>query len=185
MPRWPIPRASCGAGVHGVRGSGLVVVELLEHLLHVGELLLGLLDRLLELLQALLLGDLLVALCVLLEAVVLDLLARVLDLAEAERGGRALEEVAEFGERLEVLLFAGGGVSAGRARRERVEAGSQVGVHLLKGALGLCEEVIDDALGELAVVVVVHLEDLLERVLVDAVLGAGDGHDAVLALLVN
>ena len=46
MPRWPIPRASCGAGVHGVRGSGLVVVELLEHLLHVGELLLGLLDRL-------------------------------------------------------------------------------------------------------------------------------------------
>lgn len=84
----------------------LVFVELLEDLLHVVELLLGLLDGRLELLQALLLRYVLLAFFILLLAVVLDLLARVFDLAQAESGGRALEEVAELGERLEVLLLA-------------------------------------------------------------------------------
>ena len=99
--------------------------------------------------------------------------------------------MAEFGERLEVFFLAGEEVCQRGVcvcpRYGGVQAVcSQVGVHLLKGALCLCEEVVDDALGELAVVVVVHLEDLLEGILVDAVFGAGDGHDAaVLALLAN
>lgn len=54
--------------------SRLVVVELLQHLLHVVELLLRLLDRRLQQLETLLLCDIVRALCVLLLAVVLDLL---------------------------------------------------------------------------------------------------------------
>lgn len=88
-------------------GSGLVVVELLEDFFHFFEFRLGLLDGFVELLEAFFFGDVLVAFCVFLEAVVLDLLARVFDLAEAERGGGALEEVAEFGECLEVFFLAG------------------------------------------------------------------------------
>ena len=37
----------------------------------------------------------------------------------------------------------------------------QVGLHLLKGAIGLSKEVVDDRLAEIALVfVIVHLEDL-------------------------
>ncbi len=51
-------------------------------------------------------------------------------------------------------------------------------VHLLEGAVRLAKEVIDDALAEFALaVVVVHLEDLLESVCVDDVFGAGNRHD--------
>jgi hypothetical protein len=57
------------------RASFVVVVELFEDLFNLVELVLGLLDDLLELLQALLLGDVFCARLVLLLAVVLDLLA--------------------------------------------------------------------------------------------------------------
>ena len=60
------------------------------------------------------------------------------------------------------------------------EAGdAQVCIHLDEGALGLGEEVVDDALGELALsLVLVHLEDLLEGRLVDGIFCAGNRHDA-------
>ena len=81
------------------------MVELLQNLLDVGELCLGLLDNLGQILLRLLLGDVFCA-CVVLElAVVLDLLARVFDFGEAERSGRALEEVAELTKLLEVLAL--------------------------------------------------------------------------------
>ena len=60
------------------------------------------------------------------------------------------------------------------------EAGdAQVCIHLDEGTLGLGEEVVDDALGELALsLVLVHLEDLLEGRLVDGIFCAGNRHDA-------
>lgn len=88
------------------RGSFLVVVELLEHLFDLVELVLGLLDDLVKALQRLVLLDVLCACLVLQLAVVLDLLARVLDLGQAEGGRGALEEVAELAERLKLLLLA-------------------------------------------------------------------------------
>jgi hypothetical protein len=70
------------------------------------ELVLGLLDDLVEALQRLVLLDVLCACLVLQLAVVLDLLARVLDLGKAEGSRGALEEVAELAQRLKLLLLA-------------------------------------------------------------------------------
>lgn len=158
-----------------------VLVELLEHVLDLGELGLGLLDDALELLLGLLFGDVLGARVVLERAVVLDLLTRVLDLGEAEGGGRAFEEVAELAQRLEVLALLLFSAACQRvACAGAATGGSQVLVHLLEGAVGLAEEVKDDALAELAVdLVLVHLEDLLKGRRVDAVLCARDRHDAL------
>jgi hypothetical protein len=92
-----------------------VLVEDLEHFLDLGELRLGLGNDLLQFLAGLLLGDVLGAGIVLERAVVLDLLARVLDFGEAQRGRGAFEEVAELAECLEVvalLLLSVCGVSA-------------------------------------------------------------------------
>lgn len=82
-----------------------VLVEVLEHLLDLGKLRLRLRDGGLELLAALLLGDVLDARLVLLGAKVLDLLARVLYFCEAKRGRGALEKVAELTKRLEVVAL--------------------------------------------------------------------------------
>jgi hypothetical protein len=60
---------------------------------------------------------------------------------------------------------------------------AQIGVHLHKGALGLGKEVVDDALAELALnLVLVHFENLLEGRGVDAVFCAGNRHDALAAV---
>jgi hypothetical protein len=87
--------------------SFVVVVKLLEHLLDLVELVLGLLDDLIQLLQAIFLSDVFCACLVLHLTIVLDLLARVLDFGEAQGRRRTLEEVAELAKRLEVLLLAG------------------------------------------------------------------------------
>ena len=44
---------------------------------------------------------------------------------------------------------------------------SQIRVHLLKGTPGLLEEIEDDTLAEIALVVVVHLQDLLKSRSID------------------
>lgn len=54
--------------------------------------------------------------------------------------------------------------------------------HLIEGALGLVEEPVDDALAEVAVVVVVHLEDLFKGRLVDAFIHLGEGRRRLLGL---
>jgi hypothetical protein len=122
--------------------SRLVVIELLQHLLHVIELLLRLLDGRPQQLEALLLCDIVGALCILLLAVVLDLLTRVFDLCEAEGGGRALEEVAELRERLQVLLLATDGSVGGHICAERQRRGAAgiawVGSAGSVGLTGLC-----------------------------------------------
>lgn len=51
-----------------------------------------------------------------------------------------------------------------------LEADIHAAVHLLKGALGLCEEVVDDALTEVSLIfIVVHLENLFKGGRVDNV----------------
>ena len=85
------------------------LVVLAQPLLDLGELALGLLDNLLEVLEALVVvGDVFRAVGALVGAEVLDLLAAVFDFGHAERGARAFEEVAERGQLCEVTLFAGG-----------------------------------------------------------------------------
>lgn len=76
------------------------------------------------------------------------------------------------------------GMSSGAREEAWKESGCRLGfgnvqicVHLLKGALGLGEEVVYYALAEIPLVVVVHLEDLLERRGIDLVLCAGNRHD--------
>jgi hypothetical protein len=55
---------------------------------------------------------------------------------------------------------------------------SQLLVHLLEGLICLAKEVVDNALAELALdLVLVHLENLLKGGWVDLVLGTRDGHD--------
>ena len=162
------------------RSFVVVVVELLEHLLNLVELVLGLVDDLLELLQSIFLLDVFCACLVLQLAVVLDLFARVLYFGKAEGRRRALQEVAKLAECLEVLLLA---TRESAVYPSRKLENAQIGVHLGKGALGLSEEVIDDALAELAVdLVLVHLEDLLEGRGVDGVFCAGNRHDALAAV---
>ena len=57
-----------------------------------------------------------------------------------------------------------------KKRRTGSEVGLQCGVHLREGGVGLLEETVDYAPAELPLVfVVVHLQDLLERDLIDAV----------------
>lgn len=114
--------------------------------------------------------------------------------------------MAELRERLQVLLLAAdalvGGcrwIQATYAPKDRDGVqrtlcgwaargrwGLQVRVHLDEGRLRLREEVVHKTLAELALVlVIVHFEDLLKSRAVDAVLGAGNGHDVKVAALSN
>lgn len=169
----------------------IIVVKLLQYLGDVGKLRLRLLDDLGQLFAALFLCDVICARIVLELTVVLDLLARILDFGEAERGGRALEEVTELAELLKrfrvVFLAAALRVSRSRSRcclASHVQH-SQLAVHFLEGRVGLGEEVVDDALAELALVlIVVHLENLLKGGGVDGIFGTSNGH-YVAALLGN
>ncbi len=130
-------------------------------------------------------------------AVVLDLLTALLDLAEAYRGRRALEEVPQIGELLKVSTVASRGNITVRAqknpaiffffetkreglwpgcmkekeRRERfAQAHSQLLLHFLEGGFGLVEEPLDYAAAEcLFIVALIHLKDLLESRLVDVI----------------
>jgi hypothetical protein len=87
------------------------------------------------------------------------------------------------------LVAAGRGkVSSGASNVERTLGGGQGAclqgvVHLGEGLLGLLEEAKDDGPAELALVlVVVHLQDLLEGHGVDAVAQVGQADGALLAL---
>ena len=110
-------------------GRGLVVVEFPQHLLDVLELLLGLRDRLGQALEALFVVRLVVrARLVLVCAKVLYLLAAVLHLGQAERGRRALEEVAEFTELLEIFaLVLLSAPALARARHHDAQLSHKVG----------------------------------------------------------
>lgn len=61
---------------------------------------------------------------------------------------------------------------------------AQVIVHLVERAVGLLEEVEDDALAELSLLlVIVHLEDLLKGCDIDSVAKIGESAGTLLALL--
>lgn len=83
-----------------------VVVVDFEDLLDLLKFLLGLRNSPPELVTALLFGDVFVACFVLERAKVLYLFARVLYFGKAERSRRALEEVAQLAELLEVAIVA-------------------------------------------------------------------------------
>ena len=89
----------------GIPSSIFVLVKLLEDVLDLCKLLLGLLDDLCQIFLSLLFCNVLEACVVLQLAIMLDLLARVLDFGKAEGGGRALEEMAELTKLLEVLAL--------------------------------------------------------------------------------
>lgn len=137
-------------------------------------------------------------------AEMLDLFTRVLNFGEAEGCGAAFEEVAERGELGEVFLFAAKRRKVSRCERRKVkgvgdmsmwwngvredECGVRWGkekyvrlqktIHLAECALGLGEEVVDNALGKLPLLlVVVHLKDLLKCGRVNRVACAGNRHD--------
>lgn len=113
-------------------------------------------------------------------AVVLDLLTRLLDLVEAECGRRALEEVTQRGEFRQLLLVSGWGMLAGC--RDLSEEYLQSLAHLVEGALRLIEETVHNTLAEVAVIIVVHLEDLFEGRLVDALVHLVEGGRCLVVL---
>ena len=95
----------------------------------------------------------------------LDLLARVFDFCQAERGGGAFEEMAEGGEGFEVFFFAGGGdgmldfgvVWKGGMRGEEKEYLQRI-IHFGECLFGLLEKSKDYGFAKLALIlVVVHL----------------------------
>ena len=109
-------------------------------------------------------------------AVVLDLFAVILDFGQTKCCATTLEEVTEGAELGEILLFTVGKrvslVSCfytppiGRS----FERYAHVLIHLVERAVGLLEEVEDDAPAELSLVlIVVHLEDLLKGCDIDVV----------------
>lgn len=83
--------------------------------------------------------------------VVLHRLAAVAHLDDTDGGRRALEEVTKRRELFEVLLRTG-----------LVDEHVQGIVHLLKRRLGLLEVVVYQALAEIAIVFLVHLQQLIE-----------------------
>jgi len=74
-------------------------------------------------------------------------------------------------ERVELDHVVYGRLESGRVGRPQpLDHDLQAGLHLLESSFSLVEEAVDDAAGKFALVfVVVHLEDLLERLSVDAV----------------
>jgi hypothetical protein len=125
-------------------------------------------------------------------AVVLDLFTVILDFGQAKCCATTLEEVTEGAELGEILLFAvANRVSlclyilrhpwAGRLRSY-----AHVLVHLVKCAVGLLEEVKDNAPAEFSLIlVIVHLEDLLEGCDIDVVAKVAKSDGTVLVLLTH
>lgn len=54
-------------------------------------------------------------------------------------------------------------------------AGSiQCGLHFVECIVGLIEEAVDDTFAEIAVIIVIHFQDLLESALIDELLDIGE-----------
>lgn len=91
----------------------------------------------------------------------------------------------EGGEFRQLLLVSGGrwGVSGERSFRDGPKkSNSQSLAHLIECALSLVEEAVHNALAEVAIVIVIHLEDLFESGLVDTLAHVVEGGRCLLGL---
>jgi hypothetical protein len=166
-------------------GPGLAgaSVELSKHFFNLGIFLLDCLERLLDLCETLGLVRLIFgAIFILLLTVVLDLLTTILDLRQAKGGRRAFQEVAKRREISEIFVLTG--VSTSVSAASYFVGGNVQGlIHLDESLLGLFEESKHNGPAEFAIIlIIVHLEDLLEGHRVNAVAQIWETDGALLAL---
>lgn len=116
-------------------------------------------------------------------AVVLDLFARFLDLAQAQCCRGSFQEVAQLGEFGEFFFFPASLLGNKNNNIQCSYADDlQRFLNLAECALGLLEKSVDDFLAEIAIVVVVHFQNLFKGRVVDAVGHFGKVRSGLLGL---